>query len=1204
MSTRPWCAAVLALSALMQLSPMAAAPAPAAAPSPTAAAEPGKEASREESDPQRKAAQAAAEHAEKIRDKAPLPQVIQAEEEALRLWRKTGDRDEILEALGNLIFSKRIHGDLDGAEQLARGALKELEEEKGGEPGWRITFLGQLADLAGDRGENEKAIDYSSRAIALIPTEQSFRRALALDDKIPPLIELGRYSEAAEIAKEAMALSSAKENQWLQALVLQKLTVLAGSIGDTPQRDAALKALDELNDELAEDKRIDTKTLAQTYLMGECPNNSVLNSIANRRSSATEREAGGKGQRQPAEISPYSSVVTTYMTPSDIGQKERDTLLSSVRTRGDWGLELALIKGLSSNSDATGQPEKALEYALQQLAIAERVGAQDEVARGWFDLGRLHQRQSKPQQAIQALMKALSIQQRLGLKPDEIRTWNALAKTQIELGDLEGSLHYSQQALSLARKLGDIEGQTNSLLNIAFAHWKRNDPTQTQQSLKEAHALSISMNDCIMIASALADSARFYLDQKMLLEANKAISQYEQAATDVDKRYRAATRMAAAHLRALLLLQEKRHSRVIALAQEKLTQLGSEERGVFFLAISKAPLYNVLAKAHASLGQIPQAIAAHRQELAIFTAMAKQPERAQRLFDIAKLQRHQGDRQAALATINEGIAVVESIREQVADPDLRTSFSASYQDFYAFKIDLLLELEASQPGVGHAAEAFHTSERSRARTLLELLQEARADIRQGVDPALLEQEKTLQSRRIALDRRWKQAFSEAGDSRQLPQLKQERQQLLQEAELLRQKMRNSSPRYAALTDPQPLTLAQVQQQLLDPDTLLLQYALGPERSHLFVVSRDGLQVHTLPAAAEIEAQVKRLREPLATNQLPSEVEAISATISKTILHPAAAALATHKRLILVPDGALHLLPFSPLPIAAPDGTSRALLDSHQLLQLPSVSTLALLRQQNRNTRSTRTTSIAILADPIFSANDSRLQIVPAGHRAPAAATTMPSADLRQIASTRLAESLDDCDTSPPYCRLAYTAQEARHIHGLFAPHNASLAIGLDADYQRATDPRLANYSLLHFATHGVFNSKQPALSGLLLSRVDKNGNSKDGFLQLSDIFNLNLNADQVVLSACETGLGEQIKGEGMVGITRGFFYAGARRVLVSLWQVNDEATAVLMTSFYNALIQQKLPASLALQAAQQQVRQKPQWSHPYYWGAFVLQGEW
>jgi CHAT domain-containing protein len=212
--------------------------------------------------------------------------------------------------------------------------------------------------------------------------------------------------------------------------------------------------------------------------------------------------------------------------------------------------------------------------------------------------------------------------------------------------------------------------------------------------------------------------------------------------------------------------------------------------------------------------------------------------------------------------------------------------------------------------------------------------------------------------------------------------------------------------------------------------------------------------------------------------------------------------------------------------------------------------------------------------------------------------------VRQIASTRLAQSLDDCETEPPYCRLAYTAQEARHIHGLFAPHNVSLAVGADADYQRATDPRLANYSLLHFATHGIFNSKQPSLSGLLLSRVDRNGKSKDGFLQLSDIFNLTLDADQVVLSACETGLGKQIKGEGMVGITRGFFYAGARRVLVSLWQVNDEATAVLMTSFYKALIQQKLPASLALQAAQQQVRQKQQWSHPYYWSGFVLQGEW
>jgi CHAT domain-containing protein len=167
-----------------------------------------------------------------------------------------------------------------------------------------------------------------------------------------------------------------------------------------------------------------------------------------------------------------------------------------------------------------------------------------------------------------------------------------------------------------------------------------------------------------------------------------------------------------------------------------------------------------------------------------------------------------------------------------------------------------------------------------------------------------------------------------------------------------------------------------------------------------------------------------------------------------------------------------------------------------------------------------------------------------------------------------------------------------------------VALDDQANLHLAQGPKLARYSVLHFATHGIFNTQEPALSGLVLSLVDREGKPQDGFLQLADVFNLKLAADLVVLSACESGLAEQVKGEGLVGLTRGFLYAGSSRVLVSLWKVDDVATARFMEYFYKALLQRRLPPSQALVAAQQQLRSIPELASPYYWGAFVLQGEW
>ena len=189
-------------------------------------------------------------------------------------------------------------------------------------------------------------------------------------------------------------------------------------------------------------------------------------------------------------------------------------------------------------------------------------------------------------------------------------------------------------------------------------------------------------------------------------------------------------------------------------------------------------------------------------------------------------------------------------------------------------------------------------------------------------------------------------------------------------------------------------------------------------------------------------------------------------------------------------------------------------------------------------------------------------------------------------------------------RLPFTRQEATRLLAL-TPKNLSFgAVDFQASRRTVLGGDLGRSRYIHFATHGLLDSERPGLSALVFSIVDQQGKPQDGFLRANEIYNLNLPADLVVLSACQTGLGKEIKGEGLVGLTRGFMYAGAARVVVSLWKVNDKATADLMTKFYEKMLKQGQRPAAALRAAQVEMWKQKQWQSPYYWAAFTMQGEW
>ncbi|MBD0309073.1 MAG: CHAT domain-containing protein, partial [Microcoleus sp. T1-bin1] len=605
---------------------------------------------------------------------------------------------------------------------------------------------------------------------------------------------------------------------------------------------------------------------------------------------------------------------------------------------------------------------------------------------------------------------------------------------------------------------------------------------------------------------------------------------------------------------------------------------------------------NNIGLVYSQLGEKQKALEYYSQSLGLSRAVDYPVGEALTLYSIAAAKRDRGNLTEALTDIEASLNIIESLRTKIASPELRASYFATVQDYYQFYIDLLMQLHKTNPKSGYDTKAFEASERSRARSLLELLQEANADIRQGVAPELLQRERSLQQQLDALEKQRIEILNRPNPTPpQQGELEKQGPTLLAQSQDIQPQIRTTSPRYAALTQPQPLTLSQIQQQILDENTILLQYSLGKERSYLWALTKTSITSYELPKAAEIETAAKNFRDAVtapSSRNSPNQVTQANDAISQMILQPVAAQLG-QKRLLIVSDGVLNYLPFAALSLPGKSGENGnpPLIVDHEIVLLPSGSTLGILRQ-NYADLPAPTRTLAIFADPVFSGNDERVQNS-------SSATTQQAVE---AANPGLSRSRGDNNVH--FDRLKFTRKEAQIIQALVPANSITQSFDFAASRAAATGSNLSQYKIIHFATHGLANSDYPELSGIILSLIDENGNALNGFLRLTDIFNLKLAADLVVLSACQTGLGQNIQGEGMVGLTRGFMYAGAQRVVVSLWSVDDEGTAALMSSFYQKMLQKGLTPAAALRAAQLEMWKQEKWKSPYYWAAFTLQGEW
>jgi CHAT domain-containing protein len=552
----------------------------------------------------------------------------------------------------------------------------------------------------------------------------------------------------------------------------------------------------------------------------------------------------------------------------------------------------------------------------------------------------------------------------------------------------------------------------------------------------------------------------------------------------------------------------------------------------------------------------------------------------------------------------------------------RTTFRHKVERYYREYMELLL-LQ------GRPLRALEILERSRARTLLEILAESHVDLHSGVDSTLLQKERTLgRSIELKLDRR-AQLMTEEQSDHQLAVLERELEDMLRQFAEVEGQIRATSPVIASLTQPQPLTVSDLRKDALDANTVLVEFSLGENASHVWIVSDRKAGCFPLPKRRVIEALARRFYEQLTAanrngvlHKKNGEVDSRSSAdgaisrsgreLSAMIFGPLMQDIGgDSKRLLIVPDGLLNYVPFGALPVTGDSAKSVPLVASHEIVTAPSASVVAFLRRKTILPAPPRGRSVLIFADPVFDRNDARVKRAMAAAPKVAPGESQPDARdasvaQREDSSEELTRSISDLSEmgggKKELPRLLYSREEAVGILSVSPPGLARAALDFKASRAEVLSSHLADYRVLHFATHAMIDDRHPQLSGLVLSLVNAEGKAQNGFLNLQEIYDLNLQADLVVLSACETALGQDAGGEGLIGLTRGFFHAGADLVIASLWNVSDVATAELMRRFYRFMEMEGLDPAAALRRAQLEMMNQKRWKAPYFWAAFQASG--
>lgn len=741
-------------------------------------------------------------------------------------------------------------------------------------------------------------------------------------------------------------------------------------------------------------------------------------------------------------------------------------------------------------------------------------------------IGLLYEQLGEVQKALDFYTRGLDLTRAVGNKQYEGSSINNLAVAYLGLAEYETAVSYLSQAMELQTAAGNRRGQGVVYNNLGTAHLMLGNVQRSEEHYKQALAIRREVKDERGEGFALNNLGQVYLESG---DFTKAQEFFELA---------------------------------VALRRRIADKQGE--------AVTERNLGKLLVK----IGDYQTAVSHLIRANELSGQLGDRRVQADTLFWLATVDAKTNNIDKAIERIELGLGIIEQIRGEIVNPQLRAGYFSTVPQFYELYASLLVQRGLASKNQADIDLSFQVSERARARTLVEILQEARIDLEKGPDAKALDE---LQETLNGKYRDKTTLLAGKHTPEQLAKLTGEINKLTQDVEALQVKIRRENPRYADITLGSVRSTSEIRE-LLDDSTVLLEYKLGDERSFVWTVTKDKVSVNVLPSRDKIEQVARAYYAAVSSpnKAVQSTAAQHQTTLDNMLLGPVSASIGKD-RLAIIADGVLQFLPFSAMPRAA----------SNEIVSLPSAGVLAELREDAKPRTAVDSNAI-VFADPVFESADSRLR-------------TKPNTSDKPVALTRVLRDVVPGQTLP---RLLSSRQEARDIQALLTNTRSTVKLDFDASLDAAINSDLTKYRYVHFATHGLLNTKDPQLSGLVFSLFDINGKPKAGFMRLDDIYDLKLDADLVVLSACQTALGKDVRGEGLIGLTRGFMYAGSRQVLASLWKVDDAATAEFMKRFYRAMIKDKLPSVAALKRAQTEMKAIPRFNAPFYWAGFTLQGDW
>jgi CHAT domain-containing protein/Tfp pilus assembly protein PilF len=886
------------------------------------------------------------------------------------------------------------------------------------------------------------------------------------------------------------------------------------------------------------------------------------------------------------------------LTQAQLPTPQASTSPSSSQTQPTPSSDLAaqedeLIKKCNEQLNVKGQFKEAEQLAQQALDLSQKMGDKKRIMVAQMYLASAYAYEGRQLDALEIFQRTADLAREIGNRKGLSRALNNIAGVLANLGRLEESISYMYQCMDVARELGDQPMQYTVLTNIGRLYLATGDPDKAEAPLQESLRIGrdLKHSDLVSNPSKVATETSLmllggmevarehfqvalkYLDQVRESHPDSAQSQIELLNT-----------LAVAYQR---LGQYEKAAEVLQEAMPIAEKANSAEY---------AGLIANLGEAQESLGQLNEALASEARAL---TALRKAGGSSDDEWKIERrighIDRTLGRNDEALSQYEKSIDAIEHLRTVALNTEAgRAGFAGLSRAVYAETADLLVELHRE-------SEALEVAERGRARAFLDMLALSRTGLADELTPEQRKREDGILAHISTVQKNlWKENISPDEEKK----LKTELTSAEDDLETFHVEVRHSNPRYASIQYPDPVAVSRIQKDLLDAQSVLVEFLLGEKRSLAWVVSKDKLTVGVLPPRMEIEDEVSAYRKSL-TGKISAltlagslaEIEPAGRKLYASLLQPVEKALGGSRSLVIVPDGALAYLPFETLIFPARHGASAELrptylLEKFAIVYGPSASALVAVKEMNREQGAPPKTLLAF-GDPLVDT-----PAAPAKNGAEATRSASPEPATKPEAT--VADEYAERGFS--FSRLPYTRAEVLGISNLYAANQRQVYLGEQAREETVKAEKLEDYRYIHFASHGFIDETQPSRSGILFSRDSHS--TDDGVLQMGEIMRLKLNADLVTLSACSTGLGKLVNGEGILGLTRAFFYAGARNVTVSLWNVNDSATATLMKVYY-----QNLNRGLANSAALRQAKlallrgKDAAWRHPYFWAAFVLVGE-